>query len=234
MTITVTSVRDPHLDHVDRVRRHLIEGRLAPAVVTGLVEPGESGDWSITTVDIDERDEQIERMRALVSSSYRGRWTPAGTYTQLKRGQVTVMSDTPDEIVDLDEFQGALERYDAERVLIHGLGLGCAVRLALAHHSVRHVDVVELSPDVIRLVAPTLVDERLQIIEGDAYAYRFPVGTRWCVAWHDIWDTISTDNDFAGLHRRYGNRVKWQGSWCRERAIEARRSWERENAWWLS
>jgi hypothetical protein len=68
---------------------------------------------------------------------------------------------------------------------------------------------------------------RLTIHHGDALTYKWPVGTRWTVAWHDIWDTICEDNlpDMNRLHRRFGRRVDWQGSWCRDLIETERRRW---------
>lgn len=205
-------------------------GRCATGRVTGRVLPGERGDWAVEQFEVTEQDERGERLRATISSSSRGRWCSAGTYTRLMRRGTVVMSDTPDELLDLLDFQTEARG----RVLIHGLGLGCALAMALAKPEVEHVDVVELSQDVLALVGGVFVaDPRVHLHHGDAYTFRFPPRTRWDVAWHDIWDSISTDNDFAALHRRYGGRVGWQGSWCREQAEAADRRWRRENSWWL-
>jgi hypothetical protein len=45
------------------------------------------------------------------------------------------------------------------------------------------------------------------------------------VAWHDVWANICEDNLplMARLHRRYGRRVNWQGSWSKEVVLAARR-----------
>jgi len=107
-------------------------------------------------------------------------------------------------------------------------------RFRLRRFGVTAVDVVELEPDVVDLVGRYYSTEsRVAFHVGDAYTHRFPPGTTCDVAWHDIWDNISSDNDFATLHRRYGRRVRWQGSWCRDEALEADRRWRRENAHWI-
>lgn len=178
------------------------------------VPEGESGDWRVERFTVTKDDEKFERMRALFSG---GRFVPAGNYTWLKRGGTTVMSDTPDELMDQMQFYHRCD--GAKRVLINGLGLGCAVRLILTHSSVEHVDVVECSEDVIKLVGKTFEnDPRVHIHLGDAYTYQFPAGSKWDVVWHDVWDNIQADNDFSTLHRRYGRRSGWQGSWCRAEA----------------
>ena len=90
--------------------------------------------------------------------------------------------------------------------------------------SVDKVTVIENSPDVIALVGPTLMKRyssllpRLEIIEADAFTYKPPKGIRYSVVWHDIWPDLCTDNlkTIGTLHRRYGRRCDWQGSWGKE------------------
>jgi len=125
------------------------------------------------------------------------------------------MSDTADEIHDHFEF---LHRARG-RVLIHGLGLGVAVQMALLKPEVEHVLVVELEQAVIDLVAPHYLErfgrDRLEIRRGDAFDWPVPKGTRWNAAWHDIWLDLNPDNlpEMRRLHRRFGRRCDWQGSW---------------------
>ncbi len=65
------------------------------------------------------------------------------------------------------------------RVLVGGLGLGYTAQAALASERVARVDVIELLPPVIEWLAEGLVplseelnrEERLHIIEGDAYEH---------------------------------------------------------------
>lgn len=54
--------------------------------------------------------------------------------------------------------------------------------------------------------------------KGDAYTWELPKGSRWDVAWHDIWPSITSGNleGIARLKRRFGKRVDWQGAWCEE------------------
>ena len=150
--------------------------------------------------------------------------------TEEREGMTTlVMSDTPDEIQD---HVGFIARARG-RVLIHGLGIGMCVRAVLRKEEVEHVDVVEMSADVIALVAPWLYQEfgteRLTIHCGDCLDFKWPTGTRWSAVWHDIWDTICTDNipQMGTLHRKFGQRCDWQGSWSKEVCLWHRR---RENA----
>lgn len=178
------------------------------------VPEGVSGEWSVSRFTVSEQDAAYTRMRAALNPRERGREVPAGTYTQLRRGRTLVMSDTPAEIMDHLDFIHAA----TGRVLIHGLGLGMVLKAVLAKPDVTHVDVVEISEDVIRLVAPSYADPRVRIRHGDALTYRWPVGFSWDAVWHDVWDNICGDNlpSMKTLHRRYGKRTRWQGSWARE------------------
>jgi hypothetical protein len=167
-----------------------------------------------------------------------GRGTPPGTYTGLYRRSGLWMSDTPDERRDHMKVCYVADRERAERVLVNGLGLGMVVAAFLAMESVSHVDVVEIDADVIALVGPHYeqmaadVGKTITIHHADAYTIQWPSGTAWDVAWHDIWRDLCTDNlaQMATLHRRYGRRTQWQGSWGRE-LLEYRRRFERRRGW---
>jgi hypothetical protein len=193
------------------------------------------GSWAIERFEINKDAASFWNLRAAINGD--GRAVRPGGYTKLVHAQRgTVMSDTPSEIGDHLEFFRELERERTKRVLIHGLGLGMAVRWALLQPHVEHVDVVEIDDEVSRLMFPNLRpwarEGRLRIHPGDALEYRFPTGARWDVAWHDIWDSITTDNlpTIARLKRRYGGRVTWQGAWCEEE-IRYHRDRERRSYW---
>ena len=181
------------------------------------IPEGASGDWCVQRFTVTPEDESFERIRAC-NPSTRGRFTPAGTYTRLTHRGSVVMSDTPDEA--RDHWQPIWRAKG--RVLINGLGLGVVLQACLAKDTVEHVTVVEKSPDVIGLVAPHYLtrfgSKRLEIIQADALFYQPKRGTRFDVVWHDIWSNFSADNlpDMARLHRKYGKRCDWQGSWARE------------------
>lgn len=190
-----------------------------PNVIPVDVPDGSSGPWSISSYEVSEDAETFGRIRAAFSSQ-RGRYVPAGTYKSLKRNGQIIMSNTPDEIRDCSWFF-----YKAQnKVLINGLGLGIALNVILNKlnnddsYAVKEVIVIELSQDVINLVAPTFKkDPRVTIINADAYEYK-PTG-RFSAVWHDIWDNITSENlpGMHKLHRKYGKKTDWQGSWCRER-----------------
>ena len=179
------------------------------------VPVGESGSWRIERFAVTEKDAEWERMRMAFGG---GRHVPVGRYTRLMRGGRVIMSDTPDEIRD---HMGPIRQVEVgQRCLVHGLGIGMIAR-ALLIEGAGHVTVVEKSPDVIKLTAPWLRglfgDRRIDIIEGDALTWKPEKGARWAVVWHDIWDNICSDNlpEMKKLHRRFGRRSDWQGSWAR-------------------
>ncbi len=185
------------------------------------VPEGESGDWCVEKFEVSEQDAKRERLRAMMGS---GRGVPAGHYTRLMRGRQLVMSDTPDEIHDHLEswFQA---KANGGSVLIHGLGLGM-IAIAIAElDNVTDVTVIERSADVIKLVGPMLERfSKVTIVHADAYTWQPPKGHRYQVVWHDIWDDLCTDNlpEMTTLHRRYGRRCDWQGSWGKH-FLEVRR-----------
>lgn len=197
------------------------------------VPEGEIGDWSIKHVTVTPEDEKNQRMRACNPSSM-GRFVRAGTYTMLYRKGALWMSDTPDEMKDhLSPI------YEAKRlgghVIINGLGIGMVANAILALENVTKVTVIEMSPEVIKLVGPSLTEKygsRVEIIEADSYEYKPPKGVRYTVAWHDIWIDLCTDNlqQMAKLHRKYGRRVDWQGSWGKE-LLQYHRRQERNQGW---
>lgn len=165
----------------------------------------EKGSWKIKKFTVDRVD---------FHSMLRGRDVPFGkTFTKLTRDNVLVMSDTPAEQRD--------HRYAVNRAkgscLLNGLGIGMVLKNILLKPEVIDVTVVEISQDLIDLVSPYYADRRVTFICADALEYQPPKGKRYQMVWHDIWDTICADNleSMSKLHRKYGRRTEWQGSWCK-------------------
>lgn len=184
------------------------------------VQPGSSGIWEVRRFTIDEAS-------AALSTVIDGhRCLRVGEYTGLfRRGQV-IMSDTPAEV--RDHLEPVLRARDV--CLISGLGLGCVAQGMLQKQDVDKVVVIERSLDVINLVAPFYQErygDRFECILADAYEYKPPKGQRYGAVWHDIWDDLCADNlpEMTKLHRKYGRRADWQGSWGKEliRSFERRR-----------
>lgn len=173
-----------------------------------------------------------------------GRSIPPGEYTKLVVGAdpddpwsdtKLWMSDTPDEKRDHIQAVAMMDFLKAERVIINGLGLGMVLAAALTFDHVKHVDVVEISKEVIELVGPHYDDPRVTIHHADAYeqAKAWPTGTRWDVGWSDIWADSSTDDlkDHARLNRSYGQRCSWHACWWHDLLLY-RRSQERREGWY--
>lgn len=174
---------------------------------------GKSGEYEIdeTTVTVEAAD-RTNMSCMMMGSAFM--CVKPGTYKRLIRGNRTiVMSNTPMEVSTNIGFV----RMATGRVLVNGLGLGMVLHQLLQKPDVTHVDVVEISEDVIKLTGPTFDDPRVTIIHADALTWRPAKGVRYDAVWHDIWDTISEENnpDMVKLHRAYGSRAGWQGSWAR-------------------
>lgn len=220
--------------HATRPRRPWNSYREAMRLGERIPE-GASGDWRVVRHTVSEEDAKFEALRAALNGSRRR--VPAGSYTGLEYKGALWMSDTPDEMSDHAEvFSQADER--GGRWLINGLGLGMVTQALLSLDNVEHVDVVEIDPDVIALVAPAFQEEveagRLTIHCADAYTVEWPPGTSWDGgAWHDIWRDLCTDNlaEMTKLHRKYGRRVGWQGSWCQEELRYHRQRERRHSPW---
>ena len=185
------------------------------------VPDGEAGPWKVETFTVSDG---AGRPLNPFSFSSGGRYVPDGTYKKLTCNNCVIMSNTPSEIRDHLDF--IFEAKKCERVLINGLGLGVALKAILESDTVKWVDVVEISEDVIKLVGPTyLEDPRVTILHADAFEYKPPKGVRYGAVWHDIWPSICEENlpEMHKLHRKYGRRADWQGSWCRWQCERSRR-----------
>ena len=145
-----------------------------------------------------------------------GRGCPPGIYSALRVDDVLWMSDTTSERRDHRDPVVVADMFRGRNGLVTGLGLGCVVGAML--DSLEHVDVIEKDDRIIDTVGEWYREtygDRVTIIHADALAYRWPKGMRWNIVWHDIWPKLSPLNlpEMATLHRRYGSRCDWQGSW---------------------
>lgn len=176
------------------------------------IPEGARGQWRIERFEISEHEAKMSAIRAIQHG--RGAVSP-GTYTSLKHARRgIIMSDTPDEMRD---HIFAVHRAKGH-VLINGLGLGMVLAAVLRKPDVYRVTVVEIDPDVIALVGPHYVCDRLEIVNASAFDYAPPKGVRYGAVWHDIWDNLCGDNlkEMTTLKRKYGRRCDWQGCWGEE------------------
>lgn len=175
------------------------------------IPEGVSGPWEVKRVEIKPSP-----------AFFRERFFRPGVYTQLYRGRTLVMSDTPAERYDHAGFV----RSATGDVLISGLGLGMCLGAVLLKPEVTSVTVVEISEDVIRLVAPSYPDPRVTIVHADTRDWRPPRGVRFGAVWHDIWDDICADNrpEMTALNRRYARIADWKGCWSQDQIDRHRRA----------
>lgn len=165
----------------------------------------ENGIWKITKFTVNSMDWH---------SALCGRSVPIGeTFTKLTRNGTLVMSDTPAEMND--HCYAVIHATGS--CLINGLGIGMVLKNILLKDDVTDVTVVEISQDLIDMVSPYYTDPRITFVCCDAHDYKPPKGKRYQMVWHDIWDNICADNlpSMHRLHRKYGRRSDWQGSWAR-------------------
>lgn len=179
------------------------------------ITEGKSGDWKVETFEVSEQQAKIFNVRMFLKAGMCHRGVESGTYKRLVCNGDTIMSNTYAEI--RDNFKFVLVA--TGNVLINGLGLGVCLSAILEKKEVNSVTIIEISKDVIKLIAPVFEkDKRVKIINADAFEWKPPKGIKYDAVWHDIWNDICADNleDMKRLHRKYGKRCKWQGSWCRD------------------
>ena len=182
------------------------------------IPEGTKGDWKIELFVVDKEGADHHNMQCAMHG---GRRTIVeGTYTRLKKNGSIIMSDTPAEQDDHMEF---IQRAKGD-VLINGLGMGWVIEVLLRLPQVTSLTVIEISQNLIDLVAPHYKakdkENKLNIICADAFEWKPPKGQRYGAVWHDIWDNICEDNlsEMKTLHRRYGHWLQqpsFQGSWGR-------------------
>ncbi len=180
------------------------------------VPNGKRGNVVIEDFEVTESAAKFENMRAIFNSCCRP--IDAGKYKRLMIDGHIMMSNTPAEISDhLNFIHMALQR--GGNILINGLGLGVCLQAIVEFDNIDRIDVVEISEDVIELVGPTFAKyKNVHIHHADAFDFKAPKGLNYNLVWHDIWQDITADNvpEMTKLHRRYGNRTDWQGSWAKE------------------
>jgi hypothetical protein len=159
-----------------------------------------------------------------------------GTYHRIDVDGRLWMSDTDAEARDHLTPIIEADRAPGGRGLINGLGMGCVLGAWL--DVLDHVDVVEIDPRVAEHIGGWYAAEypgRVTVHVADAYTIAWPKGARWDVVWHDIWPSLCEDNlaEMGTLHRRYGRRAGWQGSWGKG-LLEAERRRDRRSqvSWW--
>jgi hypothetical protein len=204
----------------------LIRERILSAAKANDIPAGASGLWTVRKLIV-EKPTMALREGKLVE-------IPPGLFTYLlcyttatlhQEGEC-VMHDTPDELnTHLDFMMRA-----RGRVLITGLGLGCAVRGCLANPAVRHVTCIEKSRDVLKLVAPYMPQDRLSIIHADAIEWTARNKVRFDCAWHDLWSNPDMHEEHLQIMHSHllanvCHFADFQGAWAFPR--DSKRLWGR-------
>lgn len=195
------------------------------------IPEGQSGPWRVERFTVSDFDAAISRIQ-LMGSLSRQLPVPPGQYVRLVRSGVVWMSDTPSEMEDNRPPVRQARRVGGH-CLVTGLGLGLVTEALLSVPEVTRVTVVEIDPDVVALVGPTLRarwGDRLDIVQADALTWRPPRGVRYSVVWHDIWPYIMDSNQesMTALKRHYGRRADWQQCW-REATVRRINKQERKS-----
>ncbi len=180
------------------------------------VPEGSSGAWAVERFEVTKEGADFHNMECMFSPGMGRRTIRPGVYTKLTRNGSVIMSDTQAEVFD----HLCAIRYATGHVLINGLGIGMVLQAVGRKPNVSRVTVVELSADVLKLVQPHYAEmfgPKVEFIQADALTFKPQKGVRYGAVWHDIWDGICSDNlpQMHALHRKYGRRAEWQGSWCR-------------------
>lgn len=158
------------------------------------VPEGSSGDWHIEKFSVSKEDSKFDQLRSIFNGS--SRYVSEGTYTRIRRGIKTIMSDTPDEIKD---HYSPINSAKGE-VLIAGLGLGVVIQGIYLRNTldrIKKITVIEKSKDVINLVGDHYkkkLGDKIEIINDDIYDWKIPKDQKFDYCWFDIWDNICTDN----------------------------------------
>ena len=196
---------------------------LIPAVN---IPEGVKGEYKIVKREI--KPDLIQSLRM----AREGRNYVPGTYTYLLKGNVLMMSDTPDEKKD---HYSPVQKAEGN-CLIVGLGIGMVLNAIALKPEVFHIDVVEISQEVLDLVSPhynELYPGKITFHKASIFDWKPEKDIKYDVAWFDIWDTLDTDNlvEMATLHRRFGRKADWKGSWGKEFLKRLRAKENRH--WWM-
>jgi hypothetical protein len=178
----------------------------------------------------DKQSILFENIRAAVNDRP-DRVCHEGTFTRLLTkdkdgGWEIMMTDAPSEIRTSGEF---IKKAHGD-VLVAGLGLGVTLMQVLKKRAVKSVTVVELNPDVIKLVHPYLIQhlppkqaDKLRVIRHSIFTYKPDTqhGENFDTIWLDIWPDVSESNlpEMKLLKKRAeewlnkNNAKSWLGVW---------------------
>lgn len=157
-----------------------------------LLEEKEINGWKLEKFEIDE-------------NNIRARWdgiTP-GKYVRLLHNGECVMSDTNMEKRTNSDF--CFEAHGD--IIIGGLGIGMIIMAIQDNPNVKSITVIEKNQEVIDIIASQLdFNEKVNIICADVFEWKPERGTKYDMAYMDIWNWINEDvykNEMQPLKRKY-------------------------------
>lgn len=182
---------------------------------------GKSGKWSLSKVTVEDTSGlSITNMRRIRDGIPEFVVTP-GTYQRL-------IGPCGEECEDAVMMSNTQLEYRTNRafvedargdVLIIGLGIGMLIRPLAKRRAVKSITVLELEPDVVKLVAPHYADvKKLRVYNADAHDFEpgdlmGNLPDTWDRIMVDIWPDVSEDNlvEMKKLHGRYAQWVNKGG-----------------------
>lgn len=194
-----------------------------------IIPEGISGKVEIRHVEVTPQAADMTQLRAAIHRRMDD-YVPAGVYAHLLVNGTLMMSDTPME----QRTNRQVIRQAHGHVLIAGLGLGMILHPIAAKPEVTKVTVVEMSPDVVKLVGPYL-PKKVEVVEADIFEWKPVKGTKFSTIYHDIWPYVTLDNlpEMIKLHRRFGQYKTsdgWMDSWQRDTLL-AQRAQQQRHRW---
>lgn len=202
--------------------------------MASIVPPGKRGDVTVEHLAITDGGG--------IHAQIRGQGTRNATYAILKIRGGVVMSDT-----DMERRSNLDVILNAQGdVLIGGLGLGMIVCPLLRKPAVRTITVIELNPNVIALVEPSIRHwadvqglshfGRLNIVQADVYTWRPAKDQKFDAIYFDVWPDVCEDN-LVGINRLHNRAKSWKrpgafmDSWQADTLRSRRRADRRRNPW---
>jgi|HubBroStandDraft_2_1064218.scaffolds.fasta_scaffold36907_6 hypothetical protein len=188
---------------------------ITAARVPETLKPQSFGLWTIKRVSLDRMRNPPSPFASLnfqLKVGFR-------SYTLLLRQTMATLHLRDGEVV-MEDSARELRKHlpiwlNAEgRVLVTGLGLGCVVRGLLASPRVTQISVVEIDPQIIRVVGHEFCSNpRVRLIRGDAF--KVQLRDDFDFAWHDLW--TEGEPHLQVLHsellQRFHSQAKRQGAW---------------------
>ena len=182
------------------------------------IADGESGLWMIRSREVTSFQSEISSAahpnRGVVAPrryKFLERWTNDSIYKGA--GELVMVDHDPELRTHLEFVMRA-----SGNVLVTGLGLGCVIRGLLHIGRCDRITVVERSRDVIRLVWPYVVHDRVRLVYGDARDF-VKNCREFDYAWHDLWSDPDRDEEhLAVTHQQLmidlRNKCTAQGAWA--------------------